>query len=179
MIGGLQGDFGDLDIKYLKKNISKCRSHISRSFRKTPQVESQLHSAGKLAFCCEVIRNPFCASAKSRRPRFHLRNGPQCFLTFAIDTLRYFSSDFCYLNPQTLLVSHQLQDSLAIKLGKRVNIHVIIIIIIFILNSTRELVLRDASFAQFWKEVKYRALALLFIYIFVFSFFFSFQPIKL
>ena len=35
MIGGLQGDFGDLDIKYLKKNISKCRSHISRSFRRT------------------------------------------------------------------------------------------------------------------------------------------------
>ena len=28
MIGGLQGEFGDLDIKYLKKNISKCRSHI-------------------------------------------------------------------------------------------------------------------------------------------------------
>ena len=23
MIGGLQGDFGDLDIKYLKQNISK------------------------------------------------------------------------------------------------------------------------------------------------------------
>ena len=28
MIGGLQGEFGDLDIKYLKQNISKCRSHI-------------------------------------------------------------------------------------------------------------------------------------------------------
>ena len=36
MIGGLQGDFGDLDIKYLKKNISKCRSHILGSFRRTP-----------------------------------------------------------------------------------------------------------------------------------------------
>ena len=31
MIGGLQGEFGDLDIKYLKKNISKCRSQISGS----------------------------------------------------------------------------------------------------------------------------------------------------
>ena len=31
MIGGLQGDFGDLDIKYLKQNISKCRSQISGS----------------------------------------------------------------------------------------------------------------------------------------------------
>ena len=37
MIGGLQGDFGDLDIKYLKKNISKCWSHISESFRRTPR----------------------------------------------------------------------------------------------------------------------------------------------
>ena len=37
MIGGLQGEFGDLDNKYLKKNISKCRSHISGSFRRTPR----------------------------------------------------------------------------------------------------------------------------------------------
>ena len=37
MIGGLQGEFGDLDIKYLKQNISKCRSHISGSFRRTPR----------------------------------------------------------------------------------------------------------------------------------------------
>ena len=36
MISGLQGDFGELDIKYLKKNISKCQSHISGSFRRTP-----------------------------------------------------------------------------------------------------------------------------------------------
>ena len=35
MIGGLQGDFGDLDNKYLKQNISKCQSHISGSFRRT------------------------------------------------------------------------------------------------------------------------------------------------
>ena len=38
MIGGLQGEFGDLDIKYLKQNISKCRSQISGSFRRTPQL---------------------------------------------------------------------------------------------------------------------------------------------
>ena len=40
MIGGLQGEFVDLDIKYLKQNISKylnCRSHISGSFRRTPR----------------------------------------------------------------------------------------------------------------------------------------------
>ena len=34
MIGGLQGEFGDLDFKYLKQNISKCRSQISGSFRR-------------------------------------------------------------------------------------------------------------------------------------------------
>ena len=38
MIGGLQGEFGDLDIKYLKQNISKCRWQISGSFRRTPQL---------------------------------------------------------------------------------------------------------------------------------------------
>ena len=38
MIGGLQGEFGDLDIKYLRQNISKCRSEISGSFRRTLQL---------------------------------------------------------------------------------------------------------------------------------------------
>ena len=37
MIGGLQGEFGDLDIKYLKQKIFKCRSKISGSFRRTPR----------------------------------------------------------------------------------------------------------------------------------------------
>ena len=45
MIGGLQGDFGDLDIKYLKQNISKCRSQISGSFRRT------------LRHCAKWLRN--------------------------------------------------------------------------------------------------------------------------
>ena len=36
MIGGLQGDFGDLDNKYLNQNISGCRSEISGSFKRTP-----------------------------------------------------------------------------------------------------------------------------------------------
>ena len=37
MISGLQGDFGDLDIKYLKQKISKCRSQILGSFKRTPR----------------------------------------------------------------------------------------------------------------------------------------------
>ena len=31
MIGGLQGENGDLDIKYLKQKIKKCRLQISGS----------------------------------------------------------------------------------------------------------------------------------------------------
>ena len=34
MIGGLQGEFGDLDIKYLKQNISKSQLEILGSFRR-------------------------------------------------------------------------------------------------------------------------------------------------
>nr|CAN68125.1 hypothetical protein VITISV_028332 [Vitis vinifera] len=33
----IQGEFGDLDIKYLKQNIPKYRPHISGSFRRTPR----------------------------------------------------------------------------------------------------------------------------------------------
>ena len=44
--------------------------------RWAPQDESQLRIPARITFCCEVISQPFCASTKSRRPRFHLRNGP-------------------------------------------------------------------------------------------------------
>ena len=38
MIGGLQGEFGDLDNKYLTQNISKSRSEILGSFGRTLQL---------------------------------------------------------------------------------------------------------------------------------------------
>ena len=41
-----------------------------------PQGESQLRKAARWAFCCEVISQPFCVFAKSRRHHFLLRNGP-------------------------------------------------------------------------------------------------------
>ena len=47
MIGGLQGEFGDLDIKYLKKNISKCRSQISGSFRRNSTARGLRNFATK------------------------------------------------------------------------------------------------------------------------------------
>ena len=70
MIGGLQGEFGDLDIKYLKQNISKCRSHISGSFRR------------KLRHCAKWLRNSpgkryqrirICLTKEVETPSFPIR----------------------------------------------------------------------------------------------------------
>nr|CAN80397.1 hypothetical protein VITISV_003480 [Vitis vinifera] len=70
MIGGLQGDFGDLDIKYLKKNISKCRSHISGSFRRTPRhyAKSLQNSPGK-----RYQRIQICLTGEVETPSFPIR----------------------------------------------------------------------------------------------------------
>ena len=70
MIGGLQGEFGDLDIKYLKQNISKCRWHISGSFRRT------------LRHCAKYLRNSpgkryrwirICLTEEVETPSFPIR----------------------------------------------------------------------------------------------------------
>ena len=74
----------------------------------------------------KLFRSPLECLRNLADTIFILRNGPQCFPIFATDTLRYFSSDFCCLNPKILLVSHQLHDSLVFKLVKRLNIYVII-----------------------------------------------------
>ena len=41
-----------------------------------PQDGSQLRRPARITFCCEVISQPFCVSAKSRRHHFLLWNGP-------------------------------------------------------------------------------------------------------
>ena len=64
-----------------------------------PQAESQLRSAAKSAFCCEVISQPFCTVQW---------NFSWSFSIFATDTFGYFASDFWCLNPHFLLVTHQL-----------------------------------------------------------------------
>ena len=70
MIGGLQGEFGDLDIKYLKQNISKCRLHISGRFRRTPR------------HCAKYLRNSpgkryrwirICLTEEVEMPSFPIR----------------------------------------------------------------------------------------------------------
>nr|CAN70681.1 hypothetical protein VITISV_015196 [Vitis vinifera] len=65
------GEFGDLDIKYLKQNISKCRSHISGSFRRT------------LRHCVKWLRNSpskryqkirVCLTREVETPSFPIRH---------------------------------------------------------------------------------------------------------
>ena len=46
MIGGLQGDFGDLDIKYLKQNILKCR--LGHQISKAKYLKMSVAHIGKL-----------------------------------------------------------------------------------------------------------------------------------
>ena len=62
MIGGLQGEFGDLDIKYLKQNISKSRSKISGSFRRNSaalcKMETWLSILSEFAFLLWVEVDP-------------------------------------------------------------------------------------------------------------------------
>ena len=85
MIGGLQRDFGDLDIKYLKKNISKYRLHISGSFRRTPQhcAKWLRNSPGKRCRHCAkwLLNSPgkryqrirICLAREVEMPSFPIR----------------------------------------------------------------------------------------------------------
>ena len=61
MIGGLQGEFGDLDIKYLKQNISKCRSHIDIKYLKQNISKCRWHISGSFRrtpwHCAKWLRN--------------------------------------------------------------------------------------------------------------------------
>ena len=66
MIGGLQGEFGDLDIKYVKQKISKCRLQISGSFRRNSIAMRATVQNG-----CEI----FIAKGQ------HFRNGCNSFIS--------------------------------------------------------------------------------------------------
>ena len=61
---------GNLDIKYLKQNISKCRSHISGSFRRTPRHYAKwlLYSPGK-----RYRRIRICLTREVEKPSFPIR----------------------------------------------------------------------------------------------------------
>nr|CAN62575.1 hypothetical protein VITISV_008481 [Vitis vinifera] len=75
--------------------------------------------AAKSAFGCEMISQPSCSSAKFRSHFVRLRNSPECFQIFATIVFCYFASDICCLNANSLLVTHQLDDSLVVEQGCR------------------------------------------------------------
>ena len=89
--------------------------------------------AAKSAFGCEMISQPSCSSAKFRSLFVRLRNSPECFQIFATNVFCYFASDICCLNPNSLLVIHQLDDSLVVKQEYRGKQPVIYCFVIFIL----------------------------------------------
>ena len=51
MIGGLQGEFGDLDIKYLKQNIPKYLKNVGRKYQ-----EASGEHRGTVQNGCETLR---------------------------------------------------------------------------------------------------------------------------
>ena len=101
----------------------------------------------------KIFRSPLGCLRNFADTIFLLRNASWRLLIAATDFGRYFPLDFCCLNPKILLVSHQLQDSLAFKLVKRENIYVIIS---FILCSYKYLSgacsQRGGSFVKFWES---------------------------
>ena len=83
MIGGLQGENGDLDIKNLKQNIQKCRLQISGNFRRNFVAlckmaaklfrKTELSSPGcKVGFHLEVSSSLLAAWFVHRQKEKHL-----------------------------------------------------------------------------------------------------------
>ena len=83
-----------------------------------------------------MISQPSCSSAKFRSHFVRLRNSPECFQIFATNVFCYFASDICCLNPNSLLVIHQLDDSLVVKQGYKGKQPVIYCFLIFILKTS-------------------------------------------
>ena len=68
MIGGLQGDFGNLDIKYLNKNISKCRSQHQIS--KAKYLKMSVAHIGKLQENTAAVRAKGCEISQQKGQHF-------------------------------------------------------------------------------------------------------------
>ena len=79
------------------------------------------------------------AEGQFRSHFVRLRNSPECFQIFAANVFWYFASDICCLNPNSLLVIHQLDDSLVVKQEYRGKQPVIYCFVIFILKTVGEL----------------------------------------
>ena len=80
MIGGLQGDFGDLDNKYLKQNISRCQLKISQdvgrkylkmsveNIRKLQDNTATLYTERKTLRVSVIRRSGYVYPEKLKRP---------------------------------------------------------------------------------------------------------------
>ena len=122
MIGGLQGEFGDLDIKYLKQKISKCRSQIlgrlkrnSTAVRATVQNGCEIFAAKGQHFRSQRLISQPCnilplawsdLLAMAVTPSFQLR---------IVYRLKYWIFDF--LSFETTYSMHKLNSRKCSKSG--------------------------------------------------------------
>ena len=114
----------------------------------------------------QLLRIYISGSSNSTHPESFAAIFAQCcgvllkLPIFVTDILRYFALDIWCLNPQTLLATHQLQDSLVIKLEKRINNLKIFYYCNFHINISREPVLERGDNASLYsfKRKKYTEL---------------------
>ena len=68
MIGGLQGEFGDLDIKYLKQNIPKYLKMSIENIRKLQENTVALYTERKTLQVSAIRRSGYVYPEKLKRP---------------------------------------------------------------------------------------------------------------
>ena len=71
MIGGLQGEFGDLDNKYLKKNIPKYLKMSVGNIRKVQDNTAALYTERKTLQVSVIRRSGYVYPEKLKRPPLH------------------------------------------------------------------------------------------------------------
>ena len=68
MISGLQGEFGDLDNKYLKQNIPKYHKMLVGNIRKLQENTAALYTERKTLRACIIRRSGYVYPEKLKRP---------------------------------------------------------------------------------------------------------------
>ena len=68
MIGGVQGDFGDLDNKYLKQNIPKYLKMSVGNIRKLQENTAALYTERKTLWVSVIRRSGYVYPEKLKRP---------------------------------------------------------------------------------------------------------------
>ena len=68
MIGGLQGEFGDLDNKYLKQNIPKYLKTSVENIRKLQENTTALYTERKTLWVSVIRRSRYVYPEKLKRP---------------------------------------------------------------------------------------------------------------